>query len=840
MNVEDWRRANELFERVLDLSPAERQDVLDVTCQDEPELRAAVERRLRADAAAEAGSFLAQPIVSRPSTGADVRSARGTSPPERLGPYRILHQIGQGGMGTVYAAERDDDAFHRQVAIKVITSGTENLEVVRRMESERRILALLEHPNIARIYDAGTTEDGLPYFVMEHVAGVPIDQYCATQRSSIEERVDLIRKVCSAVDYANRNLVVHRDLKPSNILITAEGEPKLLDFGIAKFLAPTPGPAAGGPPTDEPESTDSPDDPAVPGNAVPGDAASGDAASGNAAPGNAAPGDATAPWRRRLTLNSASPEQVRGETISTASDVYSLGVLLFQLLTGSLPRSLDGLSPQEAEQRLTTTEPLRPSTRVVEGEETPAAPPGPPRQVSRRLRGDLDSIVLEALRSEVGARYPSAAHLAEDLERYRRGLPVLAHRGSLGYRTGKLLRRYRLTTTLVAIALVLAAAFVGSRVVAANNLARSQARLLEERAKLELVLEVLLGIFEDAGPYASGGVDLTVRQAVDRQAARFDEELEAQPEVQAVVLSALGWIYLDLGVRDKALGYHQRALTLRRSLDEGSVEVAESLDGVAASLRDQWQFDRAAELSAAALDLYREQTTIEPEELLRCLNNRVTLFCLLGDWQAADPLSSEALRLSREVGPKDPEASKALIQRAHVLKQLGDLAGARELYLQAEGNYTRRFGPNHPILATLYNNLGRLAADDEHFEAAAEYWRRADAQYVTAFGDDFYERVRPLTNIGKHLHRTGDFEGAEAALRTALEVAVRSPALGPEYEAEYYGRPAIELGKLLAKTGRCSEVVSLLEEKVAKWEKDSKGPVVEQGNALLKQCREDS
>ncbi len=795
MKLETWRRANELFEEILDLSPTEQSARLDIVCADDPNWRREVEQRLQADAEAEHESFLGHPVSPPPVPAERAETAPQPKPPEHLGPYRVLHQVGQGGMGTVYAAERDDDAFHRQVAIKVITAGLESREIVRRMQTERRILALLEHPNIARIYDAGTTEEGLPYFVMEYVAGEPIDQHCASRESSIEERVVLIRKVCSAVDYANQNLVVHRDLKPSNILVTPEGEPKLLDFGIAKLLEPA-------------------TDPAI--DLV----------------------NTTAPWRQRLTLNYASPEQIRGQTISTASDVYAVGVLLFQLLTGSLPRSLEGLTPWEAEQRLTSTEPKRPSTAAVESKESVAAPPGDRHLVSRQLQGDLDSIVLKALRSEASTRYPSAAQLAEDLDRYLHSFPVLAHRGSLRYRSGKFLRRYRLATTLAGTALLLAIAFVGSTIVSANRLARSQDRLLNQQAKLQEVLNVFLGVFRDAGPFVAEGVDLTVRQAVDRNASRVDVALEEQPEVLAEVLSTFGWIYLELGGWQKAHDFHRRALELRQNLGVDSTEIAESLDGVAAALREQLQFEEADEISAAALELYRSHPLIPPQDLLRGLNNRVALFCLNRDWQAADPLSSEALKLSREhVDAKEPEATKALIQRALVLRQQGDLTGARELYLRAETAYTRQLGPNHPILATLFNNLGRLEKEAERPEAAAEYWQRADTQYIATFGEDFYDRIRPLTNLGTHFHLTGDRVKAEEKLRTALEIAVHSPVLGPKHEISYFGRPAIALAKLLSETNRCSEVLSLLGAKIARWEQDSSGTVVSEGQRLLEHCR---
>ncbi len=804
MNLDAWRRANELFEQMVDLAPAERQALLDRACGDgtrgDLDLRQAVEQRLRTDAEAERMGFLAQPIVSTPPGMPADGAARQSTPPESLGPYRILHAIGQGGMGTVYAAERDDDAFHRRVAIKVITAGTENREIVRRMQTERRILALLEHPNIARIYDAGASEDGLPYFVMEHVDGEPIDTYCSRQGCSIEERVVLLHKVCAAVDYANRNLVVHRDLKPSNILVTADGEPKLLDFGIAKLLAD----------------------------------------GGQVADAAAQSRQTTVPWHQRLSLNYASPEQIRGQAISTASDVYALGVLLFQLLTGGLPRILDGLSPWQAEQRLTSSEPPRPSTAVGEGEAEMAAMPGNPRQVSSRLRGDLDSIVLKALRTDAQARYPSAALLAEDLDNYLHGFPVGAHRGSWRYRSGKFLRRYRLAALLATSALLFAGAFVVTLMVSSHNLARGQERLLLEQSKLEQILALFLTVFEGAGPYISEGVDLTVRQAVDRHVDSFDEGLEGQPAVQAAVLSTLGWVYLDLGELDKALGFHQRALTLRRNLEDNSSEVAESLDGIAATLREQAKLDRSDALSAEAIEIYRSLPDVAPHHLLRSLNNRVTLHCWRNEWQAADPLSQEALSLSRTaVEESHPEVSKALIQRAQVLNNLGEATAARQLFLEAEASYARRFGPNHPVMAVLYNELGRLELQEDRPEAAVDYWRQADAQYAAAFGEDFYDRVIPLTNLGSTLARLGRTPAAEAALRDALHVAVSSPALGPEHEIRYFGQPAIALGKLLTATDRCPEVISLLGSKLDAWRtQGSTSSIVPKATALVEACRD--
>ncbi|MEM7351373.1 MAG: serine/threonine-protein kinase [Acidobacteriota bacterium] len=791
MTSERWHRVNQLFEQAVDLPLAEKAALLDQACAGDEALRAAVERRLRADA--EAGSFLEEPLAASPA--ATEPDAEPEAPaPERLGPYRILRQIGRGGMGTVYAAERDDDAFHRLVAIKVITASSPDPEIPRRLRAERRILALLEHPNIARIYDGGATDDGAPYLVMEHVDGESIDRYVRRHDLSLAQRVTLLRKVCAAVQYAHRNLVVHRDLKPSNILVTPDGEPKLLDFGIAKVLDPQ----------------------VLPRTSV----------------------ETTAPWRRLLTLDYASPEQIRGEPISTASDIYSLGVLLFLLLTGSLPRAFSGLSPWQVEQRLTTTEPPRPSATVVESTVDDEVPTGDPPRLAKRLRGDLDAITLKALRSDPEARYGSAEQLAADLDLYLGGFPVGARRGTWRYRAGKLFRRHRLAVTASAVALLLGLTLLIALAFSRSNLTRSQTLLQEEQTKLQEMLGFFLRMFEDAGPYAAEGIELSLRQAVDRQAQSLEGQLDRQPRVRAAVLSTLGWVYLDLGAADRALDLHQQALELRRaSFGDQTLEVAESLDGVAAALRDQWQLDEATATGDTALGLYRQHAADDPRLLLRGLNNRVKLHCLRQEWQAADPLSAEALSLSKaHLESQELEVSRAVAQRALVLGHLGDTEGAIALYSQTLALYEERYGETHPALAPVYNNLGRLAAQADQSDQAVAYWHQADAQYAASFGDDFYDRIIPLTNLGRHLHQLGELEGAEEALRSALDVAVRSPALGPEHEIGYYGRPAIALGRLLAEGGRCPEAMALLGAKVEAWAQRSKGSIVQDGKAILEGC----
>jgi len=429
------------------------------------------------------------------------------APVERIGPYRVLARLGSGGMGVVYLAERDDGQFRRRVAIKLIRRGLDSIEVYRRFLAERQILAALDHPGIAKLLDGGTTEDGHPFLVMEYVEGLPIDVYCDRHRLNVEQRLRLFRQVCSAVHYAHQNLVIHRDLKPSNILVTESGQVKLLDFGIAKLLNPS--------------------------------------LAGVTAP-------VTRTDHRIMTPEYASPEQVRGEALSTVSDVYALGALLYELLCGHRPYRLAGRSPVDVARAICEEDPERPSTRVLRAEvvaradgesaeispaQVSAARGTTPERLRRRLRGDLDDIVMMALRKEPARRYASAELLGQDIDRHLEGLPVLAHRGGYWYRAQRLVKRHRVSAAaaLAAISLV---AGTGVALWSAAQAGRERDRAAEARdraedalARSEAVTSFLMGLFEASDPYTVPG-DSRLQYGEDHVAvraahARIAEVLEA-------------------------------------------------------------------------------------------------------------------------------------------------------------------------------------------------------------------------------------------------------------------------------------------------------------------------
>lgn len=445
LTPERWQQVKGLLAAALEIHPAQRSAYLDKVCAGDPTLRAELDELLAVEQVADPEPLNTSAIVAafEEGPGAHARVGR------RIGPYQIVEEIGVGGMGEVYRAFRADEQYHKQVAIKLVRAGQDSRFVVARFKNERQVLASLDHPNIARLLDGGTTEDGVPYFVMELIEGQPIHDYCDDHKLPTAERLKLFRQVCSAVQYAHQRLIVHRDLKPSNILVTQEGIPMLLDFGIAKILDPT-------------------------------------AVSETLEP--------TMSMFRLLTPGYASPEQIKGETITTASDVYSLGVLLYELLTGRRPYQIVGHAPHEIARAVCESEPERPSAvlwrtdshEAVHGsiEITPssvsAVRDGSAEKLSRRLRGDLDNIILMALRKDSQRRYASAEQFAEDIRRHLENLPVSARTDSVRYRMSKFIRRHTAGAAATVIVAVAVLAGLGTTLYEAH-IARVQQLRAEQR-----------------------------------------------------------------------------------------------------------------------------------------------------------------------------------------------------------------------------------------------------------------------------------------------------------------------------------------------------------------------
>jgi len=686
---------------------------------------------------------------------------------DRVGAYRILRELGRGGMAVVYLAERADGAFDQQVALKLLRPGVAANELLQRFEQERQILASLNHPAIARLLDGGVDDLGRPFIALEHVEGQTIDRYCDEHRLSVEERISLFLVVSQAVGYAHSKLVVHRDLKPSNILVDAEGQVKLLDFGIAKLL-----------------------DPAVAGSF-------------------AAPDTRT--MHRVLTPEYASPEQVRGDAVTTASDVYQLGLLLYELLTGTRAVRLAGLSATETERAICMDLPPRPSTLEI-SEEISRSRQSTPAQLAKRLRGDLDNILFMALRKEPDRRYATPAELISDLERYRTGLPVTARPDTLTYRTRKFVRRHRFGLAAILAIVVLGIGYAITITMSAAQISRERDRAQAEASKAREVKDFLVNIFEVSDPEEALGEKISARELLERGSARVHDELADQPEVQAEMLRAIGEIYRKLGLFDRAepllrqaleltgggspedapaltetlrlLGktiqakgandeaeaFLRKALELRRSQEPvDEMAVAESLRDLSVVHSSRGENDLAEPLLREALQIYRDRFGSEREEVASTLDSLAPLLRRKGDSKAAEVLLREAHDIRRKLLPEDhPDYATSLSNLAMVLRGNGDLVEAESLFRQALGISEKVRGPDHPWGATIMNNLaGTLFQRGQYTEAEA-LLRRAFEIRQEALPENHTQLAWNLSDLGRVLQAQGKLEEAEAAYRDAI------------------------------------------------------------------------
>jgi serine/threonine protein kinase len=755
-----FQRLDALFDTALERPPAERAAFLDAACAGDAGLRREVERLLAADA--RATSFLEQPAVS-----SSPRESPELPLPRRLGPYLLLREIGGGGMGVVYLARRDDEQYEREVAVKILRAGSRDTEAVHRFLAERQILARLEHPDIARLYDGGSTEDGRPFLVMELVDGLPLDEYCDLHALPIEARLALFRRVCAAVQHAHQNLLVHRDLKPANILVTAGGEPKLLDFGIAKQLAPEGADTAGT--------------------------------------------DLTRTGSRLMTPSYASPEQVRGEPITTATDVYSLGVVLYGLLTGRGPYRVASGLPHEIEHAICDQEPERPSQALFRHDdrapgtpETVARARGTrPAALQRKLRGDLDTIVLTALRKEPARRYASAAELAADLDRHLQHLPVAARPDTLLYRTRKLLRRRQKTVAAAVVAAVVALGFV-------LGLVEQGRRLAREGDKARYALSFLVDTFREASPYETERGRLTAGEILEEGSTRVSRELGKRPDVQVAVMDAIGQAQLGLGRADAAAPLLARALELRRRAgDTESLELATSLEHLAGARYEQSAFPEAEALLREAVALRRREDS-DPKALAAALNQLgQTVAVRDAATKEVEALHQEALNLAHRVeGAEGPLVAESLILLGRRAGDQGDYERAERLYREGLAIQRKVFGATHPKTIREAAALAVILLDGGKPKEAESLLLENLALQRQVLGNNHPDLLYILSNLGRARQIQGDNAGAEAAYRQALAL----PRMSSNDANVLYAAVLTNLATVLLAENRIEESMPLLTE----------------------------
>ncbi len=733
----------------------------------------------------------------------------------------MLRTLGVGGMGEVFLAERADAEFDQRVAIKVVFGGSLTHAVQSRLKMERQILAQLDHPNIAHLLDGGALPDGTPYIVMEYVDGIPIDAYCDSNRLDIVARLKLFQIVCAAVHYAHQNLIVHRDLKPSNILVTADGIPKLLDFGIAKLL-------------DERQA------------------------------GHHTLAVTHADFRL-MTPDHASPEQVRGQAITTSSDVYVLGVLLYKLLTGTSPFVIASTRLTDIERAICEKDPPLPSQAV--GTDFSAETRGitEARNVSasrlrRILRGDLDNIIIMAMRKEPERRYSSSQQMASDIQRYLEGKPIIARRDTVSYRTAKFVRRHWLPVTAAVGAIALTLAFAATtylqslRIAAERDRVAQQRGLAErERARAEEVSSFLINLFKLSDPEENRGNLVTARELLDSGAKRLRTGLKDQPETKAALLSTVGAVYDSLGQYQEALPILDESLSLQplshdRSRINTLLEIGQArigagdLAGAEEPLQDalrlsqgnygatspetghalwalgwlrhqQGQFGEAKDLYVRSLSIL-ETSLASQTDVSYVLADLAKVYSREQQWTLAKQTYERALEIDRRIlGDDHPRVAFDVQNLAIVAQNIGDLKLAETLYRDAIKRQELAYGDRHPQTAAAKGNYGLLLQREGRLAEAEPLLRSALDVVLKLYGPDNYNVGYARVSLAMLLHDQGNLREAESEYRQALTVYDKSLPADHQYRAS----ALMHFARLLVDRGKASEALALSEQSIQIW-----------------------
>ncbi len=814
MTPEQWKHIQALFEKALELNPSQREDFLKKECGNDKELYTEVNSLLESDEhehsifSASAADYIS---IDEPNLAG-----------KTLGKYKAIEQIGIGGMGSVYLAERIDGVFEQKVALKVVKPGMNSHEIITRFEEERQILARLQHPNIARLLDGGISDLGLPFFTMEFVDGKPITNYCDEKNLTIEERLQLFQKVCEAVLYAHQNLVIHRDIKPGNILVREDGTVKLLDFGIAKVFEEDPNRK-----------------------------------------------DLTRTGVRVMTPEYASPEQVKGEPVSTATDIYSLGLILYQLLSGCPPYEVDTTSAIEMEKIICLSQPLKPSTMITKisgiksGEKNKISPEDISlkrhtsiSKLKKRISGDLDNICLMCLRKEPERRYNSVAQLIADINNHLSGMPVSARKSTTSYRAKKFIQRHKTGVVIASIAVLIIAIVTTFYTI---RLANERDKAKVEAEKFKNVSDFLTGLFKVSDPEQSRGETITARELLDNGVKRIDNELSGQPEILANMLDVTGNVYKSLGLYKNALPLLQRSYSINDSLfgsnspetakslndlaslnfDMGdydssvdkfnkalklrenifgkeSMESAESMNGLAMVLREEGKYDESEKLLLESLSIRKKHSSGKSNEVAESTNNLALLYQDKGEYEKSKKLFEESLQMKKQLyGRVHPSYSETLGNQASLLQEMGDYRKAENLFTEtldidkklygdlhpsistdlyniasntalmgnlddAEKLYSqvleldrKLLGGQHPYIALDLNNLAGIESDKGEYEKAEKLYMKSLELNKKAYGNEHPEVATSISNLGVLYLRWGKYKTAEPLLKSALDMRIK-------------------------------------------------------------------
>lgn len=742
MDQQQWEKINNIVDTALELTKEERDTYIEEQCKGDKQLRQEVTVLIDAIEQSETESFLEdlgdyQQQLAQEVLNEDIAEKDAALIGTTIDSYELIELIGHGGMGSVFLAKRADEAYDQRAAFKVLRRGLHTPSNVARFKRERQILAKLNHPNIARLLDGGLTPEGLPYFVMEYIEGKPLYKYCNQHLLSIEERIHLFKSICHAVQHAHKNTIIHRDLKPSNILVTEEGEVKILDFGIAKILEPK-----------------DPDQPPY----------------------------QTQTGTRLLSFRYAAPEQIENQIITTATDIYTLGIVFYELLCGVHPFDLERKKMTEIEKLIRTKSPLSLPEKFLQLPEDIRQKEARFRHttsssLSQSLKGDLDAIVLKALRKEPEERYDSIEQFLEDLRRYEQSKPIIARKDTLRYKTKKFVKRHQseLAATVGFILLIVSfTAIYTWRITQERNKARLQAEKAQETS------EFLVNLFSASNPAETHGETVPVKSILEEGLNQIDQ-LNEQPEVQSQMLHTMGKVYTNLGEYDRAEMLLERALNIQTNIDgQFNTEVASIYNDLGGLHQKAQEIQQAEPFYAKALNIRKKIVGPNDIRYAETLSDLGALMRFKGNLDSAAVLYNRALEIRQtNLIPNHPDIANSLNNLGVLEKSNGNLETAKQYYQEALEIRRNHFGDIHPKVANVKNNLAVLYRTKGEFDLAETYYTETLKIRRQVYGQNHPLTAQSLNNFAGFLIDRRAYDQAETYYRQALKV--RKKLLGPSH-----------------------------------------------------------
>ncbi len=767
MDKNTWSDLKTIFYKAYELTESERETFLNENCSD-PELKKEVLSLLSAHDKSE--KFMESAHLLNQSEKENSAFFIG----KFFGRYKVEKLIAQGGMGLVYLGFRDDEV-KQKAAIKIINPGAASSTVIKRFQNERQTLANLNHPNISRLLDGGITDDGIQFLVMEYIEGIPIDEYCDNHKLNIKERLNLFLKVASVVQYAHHNLVVHRDLKPNNILVTQDGEPKLLDFGIAKFLTP------------EGEANEMLTHKGV--------------------------------WN--LTPEYASPEQVKGEAITTASDVYSLGIILYKLLTGHSPYKIKSILQSDISKVVTQTEPAKPSEIIyqtiekksdeeiiiINPESVSSTREGNIDKLHKKLAGDLDNIISMSIRKEPERRYSSIEHFAEDIKRYLNDLPVAAHKDSFTYRAKKFVKRNKTAVIPAAIIFVLINAGLAGILWQGHLAAKERDIAKLEADKSNRIKSFLLEMISAPDPKQEGS-EVKVIDVLNKASGKLEFELAELPQLEAEIRTLLGNTYQNLGIYSSAEAEMNKALEINKKLfGERSKETAMSLKNLGLVYHYEGDFEKSEKFYSTSLEMLRTVESAPTFERALLLDAIGSLMTDKGEYEQAEEITREALIIGESIkGPEDTDVAQIKNNLATSLNYLDKLDEADSLYREALRVFRKHYGNYHIQVSRVINNLAFISIFKKEHEKAIPLLEEALNIKIKVLGQDHPDLILAYSNVGSTYHNIGVYDKAEKFMKASVDVGLKN------YDEDNVNlsRSYMWYGRALEGNGKFEEGISYL------------------------------